>query len=59
MNKDIAVTLFMQAFFGAAETPHHRALVEESSRFVKAGKSNFSSMRETKGQNSTFSRAGR
>jgi len=38
MNKDIAVTLFMQAFFGAAETPHHRALVEESSRFVKAGK---------------------
>lgn len=38
MNKDIAVTMFMQAFFGTAETPHHHALVEESSRFVKAGK---------------------
>lgn len=38
MNKDTAVTMFMQAFFGTTETPHHRTLVEESSRFVKAGK---------------------
>lgn len=38
MNKDTAVTMFMQAFFGTAEASHQRTLVEESSRFVKAGK---------------------
>jgi CRP/FNR family transcriptional regulator len=38
MTKDSAVTMFMQAFFGTAETPLHRTLVEESSRLVKVGK---------------------
>jgi len=38
LNKDTAVTMFMQAFFGTATTPQHRALVEESSHLVTAGK---------------------
>ncbi|MCA1796956.1 MAG: Crp/Fnr family transcriptional regulator [Geobacteraceae bacterium] len=38
MNKDNAVNMFMQAFFGPATTSQHRALVEESSRLVRAGK---------------------
>ncbi|MDY0292186.1 MAG: Crp/Fnr family transcriptional regulator [Desulfuromonadaceae bacterium] len=38
MDKNAAVTLFMQAFFGTAETPEHRALVEQSSRFIKVEK---------------------
>lgn len=38
MEKDTAVTMFMQAFFGSAEISHHRTLVEESSRFVKVRK---------------------
>lgn len=41
MNKEAAVTMFMQAFFGdnaAGTTGQHRTLVEESSRYLKAGK---------------------
>ena len=38
MDKEIAVNMFMQAFFGTTDNPLHRTLVEDSSRLVKAGK---------------------
>ncbi|MGC9424107.1 Crp/Fnr family transcriptional regulator, partial [Vibrio sp.] len=38
MDKETAVTMFMQAFFGSTASAEHRTLVEGSSRLIKTGK---------------------
>lgn len=38
MDKNTAITMFMQAFFGTGASTQHRTLVTESSRLVKAEK---------------------